>query len=100
MDKAIRTAGNSTLIDVEVVTNSATKGISGYNEWRNRIVLKINEKPLQNRANRAIIKFISTKLGITQKDVKIVAGRKSNLKTIKIDLDVSIVKQFLENERI
>lgn len=66
---------------IEVSPNSDKFQITGYNEWRQTLEVKIKSPPTKGKANKEIIKEFSALSG-TQ--VEIIAGHKSRLKTLKI----------------
>lgn len=79
--QAVKEIGDGVLVDIEVSPNSANFSVSGYNEWRDEIEVKIKSIPQKGKANKEIIKEF-TKL--TGSDVKIVSGLKSQHKTLRI----------------
>jgi uncharacterized protein (TIGR00251 family) len=85
-----------TLIRISIVTNAIRDEIAGFDKWRGRILVRIREKPVHNKANKAIVKFFSTLLDLKCRDVKIISGEKSNLKRIEVKADVDKVRQILE----
>jgi len=95
IDKVIRRAGNGAAVDIVVSVGAKNRGITGVDPWRSRLCLRITEKPVQGRANTAIIRMFSKILGVSEKDVRITAGKKSTLKTVEIDLDLEDVKACL-----
>ena len=78
---AVKEIENGILINIEVSTKSSHFTISGYNEWRNEIEVKIKSIPQKGKANQEIIKEFSR---LTNSDVEIVSGQKSRHKTLKI----------------
>jgi uncharacterized protein len=46
--------------------------------------VKVTAPPIDNAANRAIIEFFSTLLGLSKSDLQILAGGKSRDKTLQI----------------
>ncbi|HDH28413.1 MAG TPA: hypothetical protein ENH13_04705 [Euryarchaeota archaeon] len=95
IDKAIRRCGGGTAVDIVVSVGAKNVGITGVDSWRSRLCLRISEKPIQGRANTAIIRMFSKALDVSEKDVRITAGKKSTLKTVEIDLDLEEVKAGL-----
>lgn len=79
--KAVKEVDEGILVDIEVSTKSNRFEVSGYNEWRERIEIKIKSLPLKGRANKEIISEFSK---LTKKDVEIDSGHKSKQKTLKI----------------
>lgn len=79
--QAVKEIEEGVLVDVEVSPNSDKFIISGYDEWRNEIQVKIKSIPQKGKANREIIKEF-TKL--TGSHIEIASGHKSQHKTLKI----------------
>lgn len=79
--KAVSEVQNGILVDIEVSTKSNNFEIAGYNEWRERIEIRIKSPPLKGRANKEIINEFSK---LTSNPVEIISGLKSRQKTVKI----------------
>lgn len=89
---ATRPKGENTLIDIAVTPHARSTGIKGFDSWRNRILLNIKERPLQNRANREIVEFLSK---LFDADVKIVSGAKSHQKTVEVSTRIDEARRVL-----
>jgi len=72
-------------IKLIIKPNSSVTGIYGI--YRNRIKIKLAAAPEKGKANKELIKFISSKIGISKKNIKIIAGEKSVYKEISIESD-------------
>ena len=79
--KAVKEFEEGILVDIEVSTKSNKFKISGYNDWRERIEIRIKSPPLKGKANKEIMAEFSS---FTKKDVEILSGHKSRQKTLKI----------------
>lgn len=79
--KAINEVDEGILVQIEVSTKSNKFEIAGYNDWRERIEIRIKSPPLKGKANKEIINEFSK---LTKKDVEITSGHKSRQKTLKI----------------
>jgi uncharacterized protein (TIGR00251 family) len=88
---ALKETEDGVLVNIDVSTNSSKFEISGYDDWRDEIQVRITSIPQKGKANKEIIKEF-TKL--TGSRVEIVSGLKSRHKTLKI-YDVSI-KEFAD----
>ena len=80
--KAVKIVDNGILIDIEVSTGSNKFEITGYDEWRDRIGIKIKSNPIKGKANKEIINEFSK---LTKRHIEIISGQKSKKKTIKIE---------------
>jgi uncharacterized protein (TIGR00251 family) len=70
------------IIKLIVRPNASRNSIDGI--YLDRIKIRISSPPEKGRANKELIKFISEKLGIPKKNIKIISGNSSNLKEIEI----------------
>ncbi len=94
--EAVKKANDGILVDIEVSTNSKKFEISGYDEWRKEIIVRITSIPQKGKANKEIIKEF-TKL--TKSPVEIISGLKSQHKTLKIyDISTSEFLDILKKE--
>ncbi len=82
--KAIKEEKDGVVIEIEVSPNSKEERVKSYNQWRNRIVVAMKEKPEKFKVNREIIAFFSSLFDVPQERVKIIGGEKSRQKTIFI----------------
>ena len=78
---AITQTKDGILLNIEVSSRSDKFGISGYNEWREAVEVKIKAHPQKGRANKEIINEFSK---ITKTPVEIISGHKSRHKILKI----------------
>ena len=79
--KAISQKGSDVLLDIEVSPNSKKFEISGFNQWRNSFEIRIKQVPQKGKANKEIVKELSSYFN---RDVSIFKGEKSSKKTILI----------------
>ena len=85
IEKAVRKKGSSTAIDILVTTGSKRDGVAGFDEWRKRLIVRIKERPIEGKANAAVIRFFSELFGIQRRGVRITSGQKTNQKTLEVD---------------
>jgi uncharacterized protein (TIGR00251 family) len=95
IEKALRKNGSTTTIDLIVTTGSKKNEITGFDKWRERINVRIKEKPMDGKANDAIIHLFSNIFGVKSHNVKIISGLKTHQKTVEIDDDYNKVKKTL-----
>lgn len=79
--KAISQKGSDVLLDIEVSPNSKKFEISGFNQWRNSFEIRIKQVPQKGKANKEIVKELSSYF---DHDVSIFKGEKSSKKTMLI----------------
>ncbi len=70
------------VIKVKLLPRSSRNHIAGKKEDRYRI--KVTAPPVDGKANEALIKLLANKLGIPGRDIEILSGHTSRLKTIRI----------------
>jgi uncharacterized protein len=70
------------IIKLIVKPNSAKNFIEGA--YLDRIKIRIAGPPEKGKANRELVKFISEKLEIPKKNIKIISGEKSSAKVLEI----------------
>lgn len=95
--EALRDNGEYTLMELNIIPNSKENSIAGYDRWRKRIILKVAAPPLDNRANREIVSFLSRIFHISSRDVSIVVGEKNSRKTVEIKLGIEEVLKVLSS---
>ena len=96
IEQVIRKAGSSTAIDILVTTGSKREEISGFDEWRKRLIVRIKERPMEGKANAAVTRFFSELFGIPRRGVRITSGQKTNQKTLEVDRAVEEVTAALK----
>jgi uncharacterized protein (TIGR00251 family) len=70
------------IIKLIVKPNSKVTDVCGL--YLNRIKIKLAAPPEKGKANRELIKFISGKIDVPRKFIKIISGARSNYKEISI----------------
>ena len=96
IEQVIRKAGPSTAIDILVTTGSKREEISGFDEWRKRLIVRIKERPMEGKANAAVIRFFSELFGIPRRGVRITHGQATNQKTLELDKCIEDVRAALK----
>jgi len=70
------------VIRVKVLPRSSVNQISGDEEGV--IKVKLTAPPVEGKANKALVQFLAKKLGVARRDVEIVSGERSRVKSIRI----------------
>ncbi len=88
----INIADNGVIIAVKLVPNSSFNKIVDYcSEF---IRIKISAPPIENKANKELVEFLSDCFKVNRSKIKIISGDKSKLKRIFIsDVDTNDVIQ-------
>jgi len=71
------------IVRLHVKTNSKNQRIVKIGD---NLTIFLKSKPIQNKANIELLRFIKNKLNISSNQIQIISGSKSRDKTIKITL--------------
>ena len=75
--------GSKVKFKVKVIPSSKVNLIEFCDEF---VKIKIKEKAIEGKANKALVNFLSDELKISKSKIKIINGEKSSIKTIGINL--------------
>lgn len=75
----IRESANGLIIRVKIVPNSSKNDIIIEDEF---IKVKVTAQPIENKANKALVEFLSKKFKIPKTSIEILKGETSKEKTI------------------
>ncbi len=85
MERAVVDRGDHIEVKIKVVPGSRKFQFpSGYDEWRNAIIVRVSSPPEGNRANRELIQELKK---ILDADVEILSGFKNPQKTIRVNMN-------------
>ncbi len=82
MSPALRTRGDSVLLDVAVSPGSKRDALQGEHDLALKISLKAPDR--EGRANDALVRFLATALRLPRRDIQIVRGASSRRKTLAL----------------
>ncbi|MCL2243462.1 MAG: DUF167 domain-containing protein [Treponema sp.] len=71
-------------IDLKVSPGSSKNEVTGVRD--NRLYIRIAGQPQDGRANSCLCEFLAKTLGCAKRDVVLVKGEKSRMKTVKAPL--------------
>lgn len=74
---------NAVLVPVKVVPGASKTRYMGL--WNGRARIAVAAAPERGKANKAIVSFLADLFGVRRRDVTIVGGHGSRLKTIRIE---------------
>jgi uncharacterized protein (TIGR00251 family) len=84
-----------TVIKVRVLPRSSRTEIVGKENGVYRV--KLTDPPVEGRANKALVNFLSEKLGMAKSHIEITAGKTSKVKRVRLrGMSDVAVKQALE----
>lgn len=90
--------GDSVLILVKAVPGASRTEIVG--EWDGRLKIAVAAPPERGKANQAISKLLAEWFGVRRRDVAVVKGHTTPLKTIRIEgARLDAVRAVLEHLR-
>ena len=73
------------LVDIEVQPESKKSGITGFNDWRNRLSISVSAQAKDGKANQAVMHVLSKIFELDKSAIEIVSGHTSRMKKIKIN---------------
>ena len=79
----IRTEGNAVLLPVKIVPGASRTRLLGL--WENRVKIAVASPPEKGKANQAVTSLLADLLGVRKRDVRVVSGTRSPMKTIRIE---------------
>ncbi|MFW9864760.1 MAG: DUF167 domain-containing protein [Candidatus Thorarchaeota archaeon] len=82
----------SYILHINVKTNSKKQGVIDTGEF---LTIQVLAKPIKNKANIELIRFLKNKLDIASDQIKILKGLKSSNKSIQIDFLEKTEKQSI-----
>ncbi|MDR2101339.1 MAG: DUF167 domain-containing protein [Treponema sp.] len=83
--EGIRTEGDRLLLDIKVLPGASKNEFTGIREGRLRV--KIAAPPEDGKANGELIAFFARTLGCAKRELTLVRGEKSRIKTLGIPLN-------------
>jgi len=93
LSAALRDAAGGTEIDIMVTPNAKAPAIGEVDQWRKRLVVKVQAVPSEGRANRAVLELFETVLG---ERAELVRGATDRHKTLFVPLPREDVRRRLE----
>lgn len=89
--------GTAVLLGVKVVPGASRTRYLG--EWNGRARIAVAAPPEKGKANQALIEFLAEFLKISERQVSVVTGHGSPLKTVRIaDTSVNVVRAAFKSE--
>lgn len=86
------------LVPIKVVPGASRTRIIG--EWDGRLKVAVAAPPEKGKANKALVALLATTLGISRRDIEVVAGHTNPLKTIRIvRTEADTVRAAIGSER-
>jgi len=89
-----REGGCSLTLDVS--PGASRTEISGVNEWRGALQVRVAAEPREGAANEELIRFLAERLGVPRRAITIERGATSSLKVVSLPVDVATARKLLE----
>ena len=91
----IKETSNGLLIRIKIVPNSSKNDLIIEDEF---IKVKVTAQPIENKANKALVEFLSKKFKIPKTSIQIVKGDTSKEKTLLFSINDEEKKQNVISE--
>ena len=85
MEEYFRVTGDSIHIDVKVTPGASKSEFAGVRD--KRLCVRIAAPPQDGKANACLCVFLAKVLGCAKRDVVLIKGEKSRLKTVAVPAD-------------
>jgi uncharacterized protein (TIGR00251 family) len=98
MGNVFRISGGRLLVDIKVVPGASKTEAAGIENGRLRI--RIAAPPEDGKANSVLVAFLAKELGCPRRDIEIVSGERSRLKTAAVPPDGETRLRILIRSRV
>ena len=78
----IREVDGGVVFSVKIVPGSSKTSVCGLLDGM--VKIKISAPPEKGKANQSLVKYLAKKLGVKRKDVHIISGQTSPVKSVEI----------------
>ena len=91
----IKETSDGLLIRIKIVPNSSKNDLIIENEF---IKVKVTAQPIENKANKALVEFLSKRFKVPKTSIEIVKGDTSKEKTLLFSINNEEKKQKIISE--
>ena len=91
----IKETSDGLLIRIKIVPNSSKNDLIIEDEF---IKVKVSAQPIENKANKALIEFLSKRFKVPKTSIEIVKGDTSKEKTLLFSINTEEKKQNIISE--
>ena len=74
--------GKPATVTVHVLPRASREGVAGF--FGDAVRVRLTAPPLENRANEALVRFLSASLNVPRSRVEIVSGRRGRTKVVRV----------------
>jgi len=93
LSDVIRKNDDGIEVEIYVSPRSSKQGLDGFDEWRNRLIVRVRAPPLDGRANKEVEQLMKEITGMKSAVVK---GMTDRRKTVFIEGNPDIIIKKLE----
>ncbi len=93
LGNAARSDGESSELDILVSPRSGSSRIEGFDQWRQRVAVKVRAPPADGKANREIEELFRS---LTGAEAEIVRGAGGRTKTVRIAMPLHELTETME----
>jgi hypothetical protein len=97
MKDAIEESQEGSIIHIKVKIGNRNRFPAGYDEWRRRIEIEIDEEPVKGKANKKLVEILAAYFNLEKRDVEIIHGKKSREKEILVKKKKDEILHILKN---
>lgn len=80
-----QTLDGALLMEVEIQPGASKQGVTGFNQWRSRLVIAVKAEARQGQANRAVVHVVAQQFRLKAADVTVVTGHHSRKKRLRLE---------------
>ena len=91
---AIEEKADSIIVPFKIITKASRNAVG--EEYNKVLKLYITAPPIEGKANKQIIKFLSKYCRLPQKDIRIITGHTSSLKRIELKMSKASFLSLLD----
>lgn len=91
----IEPSGDRCRIWIDASPGAARTEVTGVNQWRKALQVRIGAPPREGEANDELVRFLAEKLGVPRRNVVLVKGERSSSKLVEVSLGVEEVRRRL-----
>jgi len=93
--EVFRQHGSGCSVTVEAVPGAKRTELSGINEWRSSLGVRLAAPASEGEANEALVEFLASILSVPSGTVKIIRGQRSRLKVVLLPVPPDVARSKL-----
>jgi len=93
--EVFRPHGSGCAVTVEAVPGAKRTELSGINEWRASLGIRLAAPASEGEANEALVEFLASILSVPSGSIRIIRGQRSRLKVVLLPVPPEIARAKL-----